>query len=121
MTNIQSPKWLDRARQGSSYRRTFSPFKKHIHTPIRKMKKEFTLSELMNESSAGMESRRHTATTLLHTHLHVNYFRAMLQSLPTEYLELDTSRMTVLYFCVVGLDMLTGDVTCSLTTRMHPY
>jgi len=56
------------------------------------------------------EDDRSLQVNSFHTHLHVNYFRAMLHSLPLEYLEMDTSRMTVLYFCIIGLDILTGDV-----------
>ena len=37
---------------------------------------------------------------------HVRFFRMHLKMLPQPYLSLDTSRMTALYFCVVGLDIL---------------
>ena len=62
------------------------------------------------ESADMAEGNSSLQSNSFHAHLHVNYFRAMLHSLPFEYLEMDTSRMTVLYFCIVGLDILTGDV-----------
>ena len=37
---------------------------------------------------------------------HVRFLRMHLTMLPKPYLSLDTSRMTALYFCVVGLDVL---------------
>ena len=37
---------------------------------------------------------------------HVRFLRMHLRMLPQPYLSLDTSRMTALYFCVVGLDIL---------------
>ena len=42
----------------------------------------------------------------LNVEKHVAYFLYHLKSLPAPYSALDTTRMTVLYFCVSGLDML---------------
>jgi geranylgeranyl transferase type-1 subunit beta len=38
--------------------------------------------------------------------MHVHYYVKQLAVLPFEYVMLDTSRLTAIYFCVVGLDML---------------
>jgi geranylgeranyl transferase type-1 subunit beta len=37
---------------------------------------------------------------------HIRYFLALLKQLPGAYASLDTSRMTVAYFCISGLDIL---------------
>lgn len=37
---------------------------------------------------------------------HVKYFKRCLTSLPEQYISLDLNRMTLLYFCVVALDLL---------------
>lgn len=37
---------------------------------------------------------------------HVKYLKAMLDVMPAPYLSLDTSRLTALYFCLAGLDIL---------------
>jgi geranylgeranyl transferase type-1 subunit beta len=37
---------------------------------------------------------------------HAAYFRALLHSLPDYYVSLETTRLTAIYFCVVGLDIL---------------
>jgi len=39
-------------------------------------------------------------------HAHARYFRAHLNALSRHHASLDAQRMTVLYFCVVGLDVL---------------
>lgn len=44
-----------------------------------------------------------------HSEAHAKYFRSILQVMPHLYASLDTSRMTALYFAVVGLDLL-GEV-----------
>jgi hypothetical protein len=41
-----------------------------------------------------------------HAAAHVKYFQKMLQLMPEPYSEIDTSRMTAIYFSVVGLDIL---------------
>jgi geranylgeranyl transferase type-1 subunit beta len=38
--------------------------------------------------------------------LHVKYFLKCLDVLPQPYTSLDTNRLTVVYFCVAGLDVL---------------
>lgn len=37
---------------------------------------------------------------------HLQYFMVNARELPEDYLELDTNRITILYFAVVGLDLL---------------
>jgi geranylgeranyl transferase type-1 subunit beta len=37
---------------------------------------------------------------------HVKFFMTCLDGLPADYVELDTQRMVLLYFCVLGLDIL---------------
>jgi len=41
-----------------------------------------------------------------HLERHAAYFRKHLQNLPTPYKTMDTNRLTLLYFCVSGLDLL---------------
>ena len=41
-----------------------------------------------------------------HRDKHVQYFAYHLRSLPAPYSSLDTSRLTVLYFCLSALDVL---------------
>ena len=43
---------------------------------------------------------------MLHREKTIEYFKEHLESLPEHYTVLDTSRLTVVYFCVVGLDIL---------------
>ena len=42
----------------------------------------------------------------MHRDALVSFFKYHLQELPEPYIELDTSRISALYFCVVGLDLL---------------
>lgn len=44
----------------------------------------------------------------LHVPVHIQYFLYHLNGLPEEYLEADSTRMTLLYFIIVGLDLLNG-------------
>jgi geranylgeranyl transferase type-1 subunit beta len=37
---------------------------------------------------------------------HARFFQALLESLPEHYVSLETTRLTAVYFCVVGLDIL---------------
>jgi hypothetical protein len=37
---------------------------------------------------------------------HILYFKACLKSLPQHYISLDTTRLSAVYFCVLGLDIL---------------
>jgi len=39
---------------------------------------------------------------------HITYYKHCLQGLPGDYIELDTQRIVLLYFCVLGLDVLGG-------------
>ena len=39
---------------------------------------------------------------------HVKYFLKCLEGLPAPYSSLDTNRLTVAYFCVAGLDLLSA-------------
>jgi geranylgeranyl transferase type-1 subunit beta len=56
------------------------------------------MTELLDATgAAGLEFRRVS---------HVKYLKSMLSIMPSPYISLDTSRLTALYFCVVGLDML---------------
>jgi prenyltransferase beta subunit len=56
------------------------------------------MTELVDATdAAGLEFRRVS---------HVKYLKSMLSIMPSPYISLDTSRLTALYFCVVGLDML---------------
>lgn len=45
---------------------------------------------------------------------HVTYYKHCLQGLPADYIELDTQRIVLLYFCVLGLDVLgaLSELTC---------
>ena len=50
--------------------------------------------------------------------LHARFYRMHLDLLPSMYITLDTSRLTALYFCVVGLDVLGMlDATVPATER----
>ncbi|KAH8049812.1 prenyltransferase [Aureococcus anophagefferens] len=57
------------------------------------------LAEAVDDLKIANEPRADVAN-------HVRFLRMHLRMLPQPYLSLDTSRMTALYFCVVGLDIL---------------
>jgi geranylgeranyl transferase type-1 subunit beta len=44
--------------------------------------------------------------TLRQANRHAKYFMSLLKELPSPYVGLETSRLTVIYFCVVALDMM---------------
>ena len=46
---------------------------------------------------------------------HVKYYKVCLNTLPEDYIELDTQRIVLLYFCVLGLDIL--DALDNLSTE----
>ena len=56
----------------------------------------------MSESS--FQSK--TSELEFHKAAHVKYFQSILKVMPSPYTSLDTSRLTALYFSVVGLDIL---------------
>lgn len=66
-----------------------------------------TKSDTTASPSTGVASTVNAAFLL---DSHVKYFSNCLNELPDHYVSLDTSRITVIYFCIVGLDMLTNDV-----------
>lgn len=41
---------------------------------------------------------------------HISYLKACLKSLPQCYINLDTTRLSVVYFCVLGLDILKANL-----------
>jgi hypothetical protein len=44
--------------------------------------------------------------TSFHRESHILYFKECLKSLPQHYVSLDTTRLSAVYFCVLGLDIL---------------
>lgn len=44
---------------------------------------------------------------------HILYFKACLKSLPQHYVSLDTTRLSAVYFCVLGLDILRASLNDS--------
>lgn len=43
---------------------------------------------------------------IFHTESHIDYFKTCLKILPSYYVGLDTTRLTAIYFCTLGLDIL---------------
>jgi len=59
------------------------------------------------ESSAdGLDGTSPSNSVEFHGEAHAKYFKSILQVMPHPYASLDTSRMTALYFAIVGLDIL---------------
>ena len=67
------------------------------------------LAEAVDDLKIANEPRADVAN-------HVRFLRMHLRMLPQPYLSLDTSRMTALYFCVVGLDILGEQWSAAYTT-----
>lgn len=52
---------------------------------------------------------------------HVRYLLKLLEGVPKQYTGLDTSRMTLLYFCIIGLDMLNHRIDDTLRRSTIDY
>lgn len=61
-----------------------------------------TFSEHSNESGINPSA----SASGFYGEAHAKYFRSIINVMPSPYASLDTSRMTALYFSVVGLDIL---------------
>jgi geranylgeranyl transferase type-1 subunit beta len=60
----------------------------------------------MSSFTAATEDIGGVESFEFHIDAHIKYFQSILNVMPSPYAALDTSRMTALYFSVVGLDIL---------------
>jgi geranylgeranyl transferase type-1 subunit beta len=77
-------------------------------------------SNKSNGSNSSSEDTSITIDPLDYDH-QVSYMLKLLTRLPKQYVGLDTSRMTLVYFCIVGLDMLNHRIDDTLRQSVIDY
>jgi geranylgeranyl transferase type-1 subunit beta len=77
---------------------------------------DFAREDAPSEQAPEVVTSKAQEELLFHHAAHVKYFKSCLNVMPAPYTSLDTSRLTALYFSLVGLDILgeldSVDKTC---------